>query len=136
MTGLVAGRELAVVVHGRVDQPQRDEPPVDAVVTLRLHDPHPYTGHPRERAHRVEVEVDISIAHVPILPLRPTRPARPSPGGSRRAPDVSRETASRLPPDPPDRRSSSLRSGPMNPRRTRDPAAAGRRPHGQGPQAS
>ena len=57
--GLVLRREVRVVVDVRVDQPQRDEPPVHAVVALRGDLPHPLAGHPRERADRVEVEVQV-----------------------------------------------------------------------------
>ena len=35
VAGFVLGREVAVVVDVGVDQPQRDEPPVDGVVALR-----------------------------------------------------------------------------------------------------
>ena len=64
--GLVLGREMRVVVNAGVDQTQRDEPPVDGVVALRLHLPHPFARHPGERADRVEIEIHIGI-HTPAL---------------------------------------------------------------------
>jgi hypothetical protein len=45
----VAGGEVTAVVEVRVDQPERDEPPVDTVVALRGDHAHPLAGHPRER---------------------------------------------------------------------------------------
>src|SRR5690349_5197235 len=60
---LVAGREVAVVVDPSVDQAQRDEPPVDGVLPLCGNHAHPLARHPRERAHRVEVETDVRVGH-------------------------------------------------------------------------
>ena len=59
--GLVLGREVGVVVDVRVEDAQRDEPPVHPVVALRGDHADPLAGHPGERAHRVEVEVQIVI---------------------------------------------------------------------------
>src|SRR3954449_10811237 len=65
MAGLVLGRELRVVVHLGDDHPQRDEPPVDGVLTLGHDTAHPPAGQPGERADRVEVEVDVRSTVAP-----------------------------------------------------------------------
>src|SRR5680860_1266390 len=72
-----SGRELGVVVDIGIDHPQRDEPPVHRIVPLRHDRADPFAGHPREWAHRVEVEVDIGVAHgLKASPLRYLAKAR------------------------------------------------------------
>jgi hypothetical protein len=46
MSGFIPGREGSVVVDVGIEHAQRDEPPVNAVVTLRDDDAEPYAGHP------------------------------------------------------------------------------------------
>src|SRR5882724_6115934 len=57
--GFVLRREVGVVVDVRVDDSQRNEPPVHLVVALSGDDANPLAGHPGERANRIEVEVQI-----------------------------------------------------------------------------
>ena len=60
---LVLRREVRVVVDRRVEQPQRDEPPLHRVRPLLAHQADPLAGHPGERAHRVEVERQVGVGH-------------------------------------------------------------------------
>ena len=77
MTGFILGREMGVVVDIGVDHPQRDEPPVHRVVPLRHDKADPFARHPRKRAHRVEIEVDVGFAHrLKANPLRYCATAR------------------------------------------------------------
>ena len=66
-----------------VDQPQRDEPPVDGEVALVLHHPQPLARHPAERTDRVEVEADVG-----------THPATVGQGRNLRLGPVPRRAAS------------------------------------------
>jgi hypothetical protein len=69
MAGLVADGEVGAVVDVRVQEPQGDEPPIHAVVTLRTDHPHPLAGHPGERAERVKVEVETASDMVGEVPV-------------------------------------------------------------------
>src|SRR3954447_9696376 len=63
----VLRRKMRVVIDVGVDQPQRDETPVHGETPLGLHHPDPFAGQPAERAHRVEVEADVSRTHIPTV---------------------------------------------------------------------
>src|SRR3954452_472116 len=63
----VLRRKVRVVIDVGVDQPQRDETPVHGETPLGLHHPDPFAGQPAERAHRVEVEADVSRTHIPTV---------------------------------------------------------------------
>ena len=69
--------EVRRVVDVRIEDPQRNEPPVDAVVALGGHDADPLAGQPRERADRVEIEMQV------VFGVTARRPRAGSRGRSR-----------------------------------------------------
>ena len=109
VAGLVLGRELGVVVDVGVEQPQRDEPPVDGQVALGRHRPQPLARQPAERADGVEVEPDGGHAGTPfgwttdLIASRSRRAASRAPSASSRSWCEVTISSSAPPPRPPAR---------------------------------